>query len=104
MSSTPHPNIEGYLPSQKHLLQLVLKAIHQMKLPPSRVHDLDESTRLRLLVLILDMNTLGGLARIGCVSNGAMLPVRVVHKLTLELKSSIDVREAELDVGSLSQD
>jgi hypothetical protein len=65
--------------------------------------DLEESSRLLLLVAVLDVYTLSGLARIGRIHHSAVLPVRVVHDFALELQSRIDVREAELDVGSLSR-
>ena len=48
------------------------------------------------------MHATGRLAGIRSVSDGAVLPVRVVHELALEVERVIDVGEAELDVVSLS--
>lgn len=54
-----------------------------------------------LLILVLVVNANSKLARIRSIRDGAMFPVLVVEKLALEVKSVVDVGEAELDVGVL---
>jgi hypothetical protein len=49
------------------------------------------------------MDVLSKLARIGSVTNSAVFPVAVCHKLLLEVEGIVDVGEAELDVWVLGE-
>lgn len=53
---------------------------------------------LRALILVLEVHALSSLARISRITDSAVLPVLVVHELAFELKSVVDICEAELDV------
>lgn len=47
------------------------------------------------------MDALSGLAWIGGITDHAMLPFLIIHKLALELEGVVDVAEPELDILSL---
>jgi hypothetical protein len=54
-----------------------------------------------LFILILVVNTLGQLTRIGCIADGTVLPILVVHEFALEIEGVVDVCKAKLDIRML---
>jgi hypothetical protein len=66
-----------------------------------RLHEARALGLLVLLVLVVD--TLRQLTRIGGVADGAVLPRIVGHELALEVEGVVDVSEAELDVRVLGE-
>lgn len=54
-----------------------------------------------LLIFILVMDTLGQFTWIRGVANATVLPVLVIHKLVLKVKSVVDIGEAELNIWML---
>jgi hypothetical protein len=61
----------------------------------------EEAGLLGLLILVLVVDTLGELARIGSVADGAVLPLLVALELVAEVEGIVDVGETELDVRVL---
>ena len=74
-------------------------------LPPTTLTRgcLHEAEALGLLVLIVVVDTIRQLTRIGGVANGAVFPRLVRHELAFEADGVVDVAEAELDVRVLSK-
>jgi hypothetical protein len=54
-----------------------------------------------LLIFILVMDALGQFTWIKGVANATVLPVLVIHKLALKVKSVVDIGEAELNIRML---
>jgi hypothetical protein len=56
-----------------------------------------------LLIVVLVVDTLGELTRVGSITNGAVLPGLIRYELAFEVEGVVDVGETELDVRVLGE-